>query len=451
MAPPPDREALLAAARREPAPVYLLIGEPFETEAIARALIDVLVPAERRSFCLETYDGRGTPIARVLDSLRTPSLLGGTKLIWVREPTLFLSGEKRGDIAEAMFTAWDDERPLDAAEKLLVLAALAGWTQEQLTSADWRGLDKADQTALLGRTIGAAESDVLDGIRAVCAERRLSVAAYRDESGQLEQYLAAIPPQTVLLFTAAAADRRKRVVKTITTVGVVAELGVARERSGALAPEAIDALIDRIVRAAGKRLTPAARQLIQRRAGSQTAALATELDKLCLYAGDAPTIEEADVRVSMRDLAESWIFDFTKALAQRQAAPAVAQLRALFEQGEHPLRMLSVIARELRLLLLARDCLSGSLAGAWTPRTQYTVFRDRLLPTLTEAEREALGGLHPYVLYQCVQNAARTSAATLQRAILAMQELDVAFKSTGCDPRLRLEAFVMDICRGAPR
>ena len=127
--------------------------------------------------------------------------------------------------------------------------------------------------------------------------------------------------------------------------------------------------------------------------------------------GDASTIEEADVRASVRDLAESWIFDFTKALAQRQAAPAVTLLRALFDQGEHPLRMLSVIARELRLLLLARDCLSGSLAGSFTPRTQYTVFRDRLLPTLDERERDALGSLHPYVLYQCLQNASRTSTA----------------------------------------
>jgi DNA polymerase III delta subunit len=110
-----------------------------------------------------------------------------------------------------------------------------------------------------------------------------------------------------------------------------------------------------------------------------------------------------------------------------------------------------VIARELRLLLLARDCLTGSLAGAWTPRTQYTQFRDRLLPTLSEAERDALGALHPYVLYQCLQNAGRTSAAALQRAMLALQELDVAFKSTGCDPRLRLEAFVLDVCRGGSR
>ena len=447
--PVADADALLADARRQPASVYLLIGEPFQIEPLARSLIDLLVPLDRRSLSLELYDGRSAAIGPILDSLRTPSLLAGTKVIWVREPTLFVAGEKRGDLTDALFAAWEDERPVEAAETLLALMALGGWTQQQLSSAEWSALTKSDASSLFGRPLAARESDVLDAIRAVCAERGLTVAAYRDDSGQLDAFLAAgMPPGSVLIFTSAAADRRKRVVKTIADAGAVAEFSVARERSGALTPESVDALIERVVGRAGKRVAPAARQLIQRRAGPHAGALSAELEKLCLYAGEAPIIEEADVRGSLRDLGESWIFDFTKALAQRQAPAAVGLLRALFEQGEHPLRLLSVIARELRLLLLARDCLTGSLASSWTSRTSYTVFRDRLLPTLDESERETLGGLHPYVLYQCLQNAGRTTAAALQHGILRLQELDVALKSTGIDPRLRLEAFVLDMCGG---
>jgi DNA polymerase-3 subunit delta len=452
MAAPTDADALVAAAKKSPAPVYLLIGEPFQTEAVARALIDVLVPAAKRSFSLEQYDGRTTPVAPILDSLRTPSLFGGTKLIWVREPTMFLPGERRGDLTDRLFAAWDDERASDAAETLLALAALAGWTQDDFAAADWSALDKAAVTALFGRSLDAGERQALDALRTVCRERGLSVAAYRDDSGQLEAFLAAgPPPQSVLVFTTIAADRRKRVVKVIQERGQVVDLALARERSGALSDEGVDALIERVTAGRGIRVTPAARALIRQRAGAGAGALAGELEKLCLYVGSAAAIDVGDVRESMRDLAESWIFDFTKALAQRQAAAAVALLRDLFAQGEHPLRMLAVIARELRLLLLARDCLRGSLAGKWTPRTPYTTFRDRLLPALSAAEREALGDLHPYVLYQCLQNAGRTSTALLQRAVLALQELDVAFKSTAIDPRMHLEAFVLDLCKtGAP-
>jgi hypothetical protein len=35
----------------------------------------------------------------------------------------------------------------------------------------------------------------------------------------------------------------------------------------------------------------------------------------------------------------------------------------------------------------------------------------------------------------------------LQRAVLTLQDLDIAFKSTPTDPRIRLEAFVLDFCR----
>lgn len=441
-----ELDTLVAAAAKQPRAVYVFIGEPFQTEPAARALIDVLVPPDKRSFSLEQYDGRSTAIGPILDSLRMPSLFGGTKLVWVREPTLFLSGEKRGDLSEALFAAVDEQRPLEAAEKLLVLAALAGWTQAEFAAADWSAMSGSDQSALFGRKLEGGEAEALDGLRGLCAERGLTVSAFRDDSGLLEQYLAAgPPPQSVLVFTASAADKRKRVVKAVQQHGAVHEFTVQRERSGALSAESVDALIAGAL--GGKRLTPTARQLLVQRAGSQAGILAGELEKLCLYVGEAPTIDDAAVRDSVRDLAESWVFDFTKALAQRQAAAAVGQLRALFAQGEHPLRLLSLIARELRLLLLARDCLRGSLAGAWTPRTTYATFRDRLLPRLSEEEKEALGNIHPFVLFTCLQNAGRIGGRHLQRAVLALQALDVAFKSTPTDPRIRLEAFVLEFCR----
>lgn len=441
-------DALLDQAAAAPRPVYLFVGEPFQTEAAARALIDRIVPPDQRSFSLEQFDGRTTPIATVLDSLRTPSLFGGTKLIWVREPTLFLSGDKRADVVERLFTALDEGRDGEAAETLLVLAALAGWSQDDFAATAWPAASKSDQSAVFGRALDAGEVAAVERLRAHCLERGLTVSAFRDDSGHLEQFLAAgPPPHAVLCFTAGAADRRKRVLKAVEAAGVVHELSLARERSGALSAEGVDALIAQVLTAAGKRLTPGARRLLGQRAGRDAAPLAHELEKLCLYVGTAASIEEAAVRASVRDLAESWIFDFTKALAQRQAAAAVGQLRDLFAQGEHPLRLLAVIAREVRLLLLARDCLAGSLAGAFTPRTTYNAFRDGLLPRLAADEQAALGALHPFVLYQCLQNAARVPGRRLHRAVLDLQALDVAFKSTATDPHLRLEAFVLDFCR----
>jgi DNA polymerase-3 subunit delta len=448
MASDKEADALVAAAGTRPSPAYLLIGEPFQTETLARRLIDAIVPAERRSVNLETYDGRTAAIGPILDSLRTLGLFRGTKLIWVREPTLFLSGEKRADLAKALFEAWADERPADAAERLLTLAAMAGWSQAQLMELDPVTAPQSTLSELLGQTADGEERQVLAAARAYCLERNLTVGAFRDDSGLLQELLlAGMPAESVLLFTASTVDRRKKIVTLLRERGTVVELALARERSGALTAESVEQLVAEVVARAGKRLTPGAQRAVVQRAGGDPAAVAMELEKLCLYAGEAATITEEDVRTSFRDMAESWIFDFTRALAQRQPAAAIRLLRALFEQGEHPLRLLALIAREVRVLLLARDCLTGPAGQQWKAGMQFAAFKDRVVPLLTDDQREALGNIHPYALYQSLQNAGRMRTFALHRAVLALQDLDRKMKSSLGDPHTMIEAFVLDLCR----
>jgi DNA polymerase III subunit delta len=443
-----DESSLLAAAREQPSPVYLLVGEPFQTESVAHALIDVLVPPQHRSFNLEMYHGRTTPITSILDSMRMRGLFPGTKVIWVREPTLFLSAEKRVDIGSSLFAAWAEERHADAAERLLTLAAMAGWTSSRFVEAEWTSLSETDLKDLLGRAAEADERQVLAAVRAYCTDRRLTVSDYRDESGMLEDFVkAGVPTGAVLIFTAATVDHRKRIVKTIAGTGTVLELTLERERSGALSDQSIDRVIDGALHRSGKHLTPAGRKLIHQRSGTDAAALAMEVEKLCLYVGDAPDIGEPDVRQSFRDLAESWIFDFTKAFSQHDAGAAVHLLRGLFAQGEHPLHLLALIAREIRILLLAGDCLTGALAGKWNPRVSFATFRDRLWPEVGEETQKAFGGVHPYVVYLALQNASHTDTSNLQRGLLQLQQLDIKLKTSAGDPRILFEALVLDLCR----
>ena len=443
----PSTDPIVAAAQKRPSPVYLLIGEPFQTEALARQLIDVLVPSERRSFNLETYDGRNAALGPILDSLRTPGFFRGAKVIWVRESVLFLSSEKRSDVSTALFTAWSEERQGEAAEKLLTLAAMAGWKSAQLETTDFATATATSLSDLLGQTPSVEERAVLAAVRAHCQERNLSVADFHDDSGLLQEFLEhGHGGDAVLLFTASTIDRRKRIVTLIRERGTIVELGLARERSGALAEASVDQIVNGALERAGKRLAPAARQLLLRRAGSDPAAVAMEIEKLILYVGEAATIREDDVRISFRDMGESWIFDFTRALSQRQAGAAVSLLRDLFSQGEHPLRLLALIARELRMLLLARDCLA-ELKGQWKPGMQFTTFKDRLLPLLSDQQREGFGNMHPYALYQSLLNASRIRTGQLHHAVLGLHELDLKIKRSQGDPHILLERFVLELCR----
>ncbi|MFN8625482.1 MAG: DNA polymerase III subunit delta [Candidatus Binatia bacterium] len=428
--------------------VYLFVGEPFETRPAAQALIDLLVPEARRAFNLETYDGRGTALSHIVDSLRTPGFFPGAKVVWIRESTVFVSGEKRPDITAALFRAWNEGRAPDAADKLLTLVALAGWKDDQFRETRWAGIAKTRLREVFGVELEAEQLTQLQAVHAACVARDLRLEAYRDDGAALIDLLdAGMPAQAVLLCTASAVDARKRICKRIRDLGVLIDFSSARERSGALSRDAVDDLVRRIVGQAGKRLEPQAHELILRRAGSDAAILATELEQLCLYVGDQPAITADAVRAVFRDMAESWIFDFTSALAGCQLAQAFPLLRGLLAQGEPPLRLLAMVARELRLLLIARECLDDALAGTWRAEVNFGAFQARILPQLDPATREAFGNVHPYALYRRFQDAARVRGKALRRALIRLSEIDWQLKTSRSDPALLLEGFVLDWCR----
>jgi DNA polymerase III subunit delta len=441
--------ALVDAARAgRYRPIYLLIGEPAETGAAARAVCDALVPAAQRAFNLETYDGRATPLRAVLDSLRTPGFCRGVKVVWLRESPVFLAGARRTDVTAALLAAWRDGRTREAGEALLTLVALAGWSQEQFRDTQWAALAKGRVREVFGEELDAAQVAQVAEVHAACLARGAEVSAYQDESAALLALLdAGMPPHTVLLCTAVAADARKRLVKRLAEIGAVLDLGARRERSGALSRETVDDRIQAVLCAANVRLAPEAGEALARRAGTDLAVLTSELEKLCLYVGAGGTVSAADVRAAFRDLAESWIFDFTAALAARELERALPLLRALLSQGEPVLRLLAMIAREVRQLLLARECLDGGVREHWRGGMSFPAFQSRVLPQLDGATRQAFGGAHPFAVYRRFQDAGRLDAAVLRGALVRLSDLDRQLKSSRSDPRLLLEAFLIDWCR----
>lgn len=435
---------LLKEAKENPAPVYLFTGEPARIEAAARALIHVLLPPEERTTQLEVHDGRD--VQRLADSLRMTSLFGGgRKVVWVREPVFLARQTRPAETAGEMFAAWEEGHRKGAAERLLRLAAAAGWSHERFVETEWEELSESEAEKLLGKRPDAGERAVLAEVARFARDLGRPVSEFRDDAGNIEAVLASGPaPGVVLLLTASALDRRQRLFRLIQKSGRVLELAVERERSGTLSPASVREALREVLTREGRTIDRDAAELIERRAGSDFGAVLAELEKLCLYVGDRKRITREDVERSFADMSGAWVFDLTRALAERKAADALRLLRGVLDGGEPPLRLVALLAREIRTLLLARDCLNGSLARQWRPGIPYTTFRDRLLPRLTEEEREAFGKIHPYVLFLALQNSSRIPPATLERALRRLHEIDLRLKSSGADPRLLLERFVLE-------
>lgn len=430
------------------APVYLLVGESPDTRRAAEALTDGLVPPERRSFNLEVYDGRTVAMTRVLDSLRTPAFFPGTKVIWVKDSPVFLSAAKKGEVAQSMLTAWTGGRAREAAEKLATLAALAGWSSKQLMEMDWSAAKKTTWRDVFGDEVGLEHLAQVQAIHEALSRLGIDLAEFRDDGSILLEFFdREFPPDAVLLFSAPAVDARKRLVKRIQEVGQVIEFAVERERSGALSRDSVAAIARERTGAWGKILDGKALENVVERAGQDAASLANELDKLCLYVGSKTRIDEADVRAVVLDRAESWIFDFTSALAARDVGRALPMLRDLLSQGEPPLRILALVAREVRLLLVARECVDELGAAVWRVGMPYGAFQSRVLPAIDGRTKEAFGKAHPYALFRRFEDASKFPAPVLRRALVELGGLDSRFKSSGGDQGRSLESFVVSLCR----
>ncbi len=150
--------------------------------------------------------------------------------------------------------------------------------------------------------------------------------------------------------------------------------------------------------------------------------LDTELDKLVAYANGRP-IEERDVETLVSDEQVADMFGFVDAIGARDGAAALRILRGVLGRGEQPLIALTMIARQTRLLIQAKE-------------------NDRLAP----AEMAQALGLHPFVAEKVARQARNFSMTQLERAHIAVMETDLAIKTGRMEDIVALDVLVAELC-----
>ena len=118
----------------------------------------------------------------------------------------------------------------------------------------------------------------------------------------------------------------------------------ARERGFALAPQAARALVDRL--------------------GEGTERLATELDRLAVWAGDGGAVEVDDVEALTADTSERAGWTLGDAIVSRDPEAAVASADALLEQGEAVTPLVYGMASRLRSAHQAASALAAGQPAA---------------------------------------------------------------------------------------
>jgi DNA polymerase-3 subunit delta len=438
-----DLEAVLADLKADRGPRLLLVfGDDLPVAESCRAILDQLVPAGQRAFNLERFDGRAASWEAIEASLMTPPLLPGKKLLWVESAPYFYAREQRGELGQRVLELWRDERREDAAKLLLDLLVLEAWTQEQWNSYD--GSSMRPLLELLGSAAGEGRDDA-EALLAFCKSRPFDLARRKGaEANRLASLLdQGLPEWGFLLLTAVQVDRRTRLFKRLEELGAVLQVDLERDRNGKISRESLMGIVARRLRQAGKTLAPQSREMILARAGDDLRGFYQEIEKMLLFVGDRTTIRVEDAELMITDRGEGWIFDLTRALGDRDAAAALAQLARLLAQGEHPLKILGTVAAEARRLLAARQLLAGDLAKVWRRGMTYAQFQQ-----IAFAQETSLVGRNPYANYMCLQRAERFSLAELRAFMEDLFDADLRLKSSGNSSRIVLEKLFLRICFG---
>ena len=176
-------------------------------------------------------------------------------------------------------------------------------------------------------------------------------------------------------------------------------------------------------RSEGAQIEERAVQTLAETIGSDLPVIASELRKLALVAsGRAIAAEDVDRMVSYAQ--ESNIFASVDAIVEGRVSEALGLVHGLLEGGSPTGYLITMIARQVRLLILAKEI------GA------------RRLSTGEASQRLRLSG---YPLRKTLYQADRFSMERLVEIHRMLLEADLAMKSTGADDELILDTLIADI------
>jgi len=234
-------------------------------------------------------------------------------------------------------------------------------------------------------------------------------------------YFANPNPQTCLVFLAEHVNRSRKFYKAVEQAGKVLQFEAPQHL------EEWQAWLRRELRDRGKTMEGAAVELFFLQAGQHPGVVAQELEKLILYVGERGRICVEHVRDVTTGSVEASIFELLDAVAERSPALALQKLTQVLA-AEYPLKVLTMMVRQVRLLLGAAALRQqgGNQAG---------------LP-------EALG-IRPYEAHKIWRQSARLSFPALAAALKECLKTELALKSGRGDPALLLEMLVIKFCQTA--
>jgi DNA polymerase-3 subunit delta len=243
------------------------------------------------------------------------------------------------------------------------------------------------------------------------------------EQSNLAEYLTDPNDSTSLVLTADKLDGRGKLAKVAKKQGCLIDAKPMRGRE-------LRAFIRAEATARGHNIAPRAIETLLDAVGDDLAAIDDAVERLSLFVGVGQRIDaEAVMKCVTRIRVES-IWSLVDAIGLRDRRKGIAAAQSLLADREPPLRLLAMVARQLRIVARMREALSEGL------RPQ-------------EAAKRA--GAPPFKASDLTTSARQFTADTLGEAFTLIARTDMALKSSKRPPDAVLQDAVLELCTLSPR
>jgi DNA polymerase-3 subunit delta len=236
----------------------------------------------------------------------------------------------------------------------------------------------------------------------------------------LASYVAAPSPSTCVVLVAEKLDGRSKLAKAAKSAGSWIDCeplkgailerfigGEAKRRGHAIEPAAASALLDAI--------------------GNDLAALDDAIERLSLYVGKGGKIHTQAIEASITRVRIDTIWTVVDAVAARKASVALAGVGSLLSDREPPLKILAMVARQLRMVAKAKQALADGLRG----------------PEMARA-----AGALPFKARDLENAARKFDDAALHAAFRALAEADLALKGSKRPGEVVIQETILALCSG---
>ena len=250
-------------------------------------------------------------------------------------------------------------------------------------------------------------------------------AANRALRKELVAYLPDLPPTTRLVFVEERElPPRHPILKVARAEGMEEKAFVKVFKKPK--DKELGAWIRERVQSKGGSIDGEATEMLAALVGSDLRVLDGELEKLLLYTGGQPVTGEA-VRLLVSRSRETSIFDLVDCVGRRETGRALRLLHHLLDEGEMPLYLLAMLARQVRILIQVSELGAQGLT------------QDEMVKRLK---------LHSYVVKKGVAQARNFKMSQLEEAHQRLVETDWSIKRGDAEPVVALDMLVVDLTRG---